>query len=138
VRVTVFIIACGAAVSLACSPSNAGAPADTSIVGTWSLETVNGAPLPYVLTDSASTRTEVTADVLTFLPSGQFTQLTQLRTTTAGEANTQTVPQAGTFSSNRGSVTLQFTGDSASYSGTVSGRTFTLAYQALTLRYGKE
>jgi len=122
----------------ACSSSESTAPAGASIVGSWSLEAVNGAPLPYVLSDTASTRTEVTADVLTFLQSGQFTQLTELRTTTAGQSNTQTVPQAGTFTASGGQVTLQFAGDSASYAGTVSGRTFTLAFQLLTLRYGKQ
>lgn len=91
-----------AVLTAACTGSDATAPGPSvSVIGSWSLQTVNGAPLPYVMDQNGADKSELTADVITFIGGGQFTQVSQVRVTSAGQVSTQPVLQAGTFTMKR-------------------------------------
>jgi len=123
----------------ACGGSDATAPsASVSIVGSWTLQSVNGSPLPYVMDRNGADKSEMTADILTFLTSGQFTDIAQVRVTSGGQVSTLAVQQAGTYAANKGNVTLTFAGDASTAQGSQSGSTFTLGLNGLSLAYKKQ
>ena len=122
----------------ACSGKDTTAATSVSIVGVWTLQTVNGAPLPYLMDQAGADKSEMTGDVLTFLASGQFTEIAQVRVTSGGQVTTQTVPQAGTFTASKGSIAMTFAGSSTQAQGSQAGSSLTLALNGLTLVYKKQ
>jgi lipocalin-like protein len=123
---TVGLVACG---------SDATSPSATSITGTWSLKTVNGAALPFVVFASGTDKEEIVSDVFTLTAnnasSGAFTQLTTFRITQNGQVASQSLPDAGTYTLNGSAVTLQFNSDSSSVTGAWSGNTITVTENGL-------
>lgn len=117
---TVGLVGCG---SDATSPS-------ASIAGTWSLKTVNGAALPFVILASGTDKEEIVSDVFTLTANGAshgaFTQLSTYRLTQNGQVTSQSIPDAGTYTLNGSAVTLQFTSDGSSVTGSWSGNTITV------------
>jgi hypothetical protein len=125
------------ALGTACSSDDSTGP-ETSVAGTWTLQTVNGFDLPYVVAQSGGDKVEVTADVLTVADGGAFTELTTIRVTTGGVATTQSVPDAGTYTVNGTAVTFHFQSDGSSGTGTLTGNTLTVATQGVSLLYRKQ
>ncbi|HEX6576074.1 MAG TPA: hypothetical protein VF042_13990 [Gemmatimonadaceae bacterium] len=123
-------------VTLACSGDSTG-PTQSSVAGTWNLQTINGAALPFVVAQTGANKVEITGDVLTVTNSGSFTEITTIRTTQNGASTTQTVPDAGTYVLNGNNVTFQFQSDGSVGSGTVSGGTLTVSQTGLSLIYKK-
>ena len=131
--------ACALWLIAACSGGDATAPsASVSIVGSWALQTVNGSALPYLMDQNGADKSEMTAEVLTFLATGQFTEIAQVRVTSGGQVSTLAVQQAGTFTANKGNVTLTFAGDGSTAQGSQSGSTLTLGLNGLNLSYKKQ
>lgn len=124
------------ALTLACSGDSTG-PTEASVAGTWNLQSVNGTALPFVIAQTGTNKTEITADVLTVTSSGSFTEITTVRTTLNGTATTQTVPDAGSYVLNGNNVTFQFQSDGSVGSGTISGNTLTVSQAGLSLIYKK-
>jgi hypothetical protein len=122
----------------ACSGgSEATAPAGSaSVVGTWSLKTVNGATLPYLMDQIGADKTEMTGDVIVFLASGQFTETAQVRATSGGQVSTVPVQQAGTWATNKGSVALTFVGGNTA-DGSYTGASLSLNINGLAFGYTK-
>ena len=115
------------------------APATSvSIVGTWTLQSVNGASLPYLMDQSGADKSEMTSDVLTFLATGQFTEIAQVRLTSGGQVTTTSVPQAGTYAANKGTVVLTFAGSDTQARGTQTGATLAVAINGLAFVYQKQ
>jgi hypothetical protein len=125
------------ALTIACSSDSTG-PTSASVAGTWNLQSVNGAPLPFVVAQTGANKTELTADVLTVTSSGSFTEITTVRTTLNGQVTTQTIPDAGSYVLNGNNVTFQFQSDGSVGSGTVSGSTLTVSTAGLSLIYKKQ
>jgi hypothetical protein len=119
VLLAVGLVACG-------GDSTSPAP---SIAGTWSLKTVNGAALPYVILASGTTKIELVSDVFTITAndasSGAFTQLTTIRSTQNGQVTSQSIPDAGTYTLNGTAVTFRFNSDGSVGTGSWSGNTIT-------------
>jgi hypothetical protein len=101
-----------------------------SIAGTWSLKTINGAALPFVIVASGTDKQELVSDVFTVTAndasSGAFTQLTTVRFTQNGQVTTQTFPDAGTYTLNGTAVTFRFNSDGSVGTGSWSGNTITV------------
>jgi hypothetical protein len=121
----------------ACGGSESTAPAQ-SINGTWSLQTVNGAPLPYVLSQSGADKIEVLSDVFTLGAASAFTRTTTVRTTTGGQATTSTIPDSGTFAVSGSTVTIHLGSDASASAGAWSGNTITIAESGLTFVYMRQ
>jgi hypothetical protein len=128
---TLVAIGCGGG-------DDATAPASNSIAGTWALETVNGAALPFVVAQSGANKAEVTSDVLTLAEGGSFTQSTQVRLTQSGTVTTQSASEAGTWTLTGTSVSFRFTSDGSVGTGTLNGSTLTVAETGIALVYRKQ
>ena len=93
-----LIVACLALIS-ACGGDSSTAPTVANITGTWSLQTINGSSLPFVVAQTGANKVELTSDVLT-IASTSFTQTTTIRSTSNGQATTQSIADAGTYTLN--------------------------------------
>jgi len=113
-------------------------PTNASVAGTWTLQSVNGSPLPFVIVQSGSNKSELTADVLTVGSSGNFTQLTTIRNTLNGQVTTQSTPDAGTYTLNGTAATFRFNSDGSTGTGAINGNTLTVADVGLVMVYQRQ
>ena len=120
---------------LACSGDDSTGPG-ASIAGAYSLTTVNGAPLPFVVQQAGTYKYEITADTYTLAAGGTWTEVRADRTTSNGAVTTSTKTDAGSWSSNGTSITLT-SPTSGALSGSVSGNTLSLSSAGNTLVFTK-
>ena len=118
-----------------CDSVEATVPTDNAIAGTWSLSTVNGAPLPYTI--QSTPKIELVGDQLVVSANGTFTVSTQLRITNGTTVTTQTVADGGTYSVNGTAATFIFNGGTTG-DATVSGNTLTVVEPGVSLVYQKQ
>ena len=114
----------------ACSSSTA----PTSIAGTWTLQTINGASLPFVIAQSGSDKSEILADVITLTGAGTYTETTTFRVTLSGVATTQSIPDGGTYTVSGSTLTIH-PDDGSTGTATWSGNTITAAVEGFTFVY---
>jgi hypothetical protein len=104
-----------------------------TIVGTYSLRTVNGAGLPYVIAQAGADKDELIDDAFTLNEGGTWTESGHLRSTRSGVVTTQSVVASGTYTRTGTAITL--TDGSESTSGTVSAGTLTISDQGVSAVY---
>lgn len=119
-----------------CGSDSSSEPTNASVAGTWSLVSVNGAALPFIL--SASPKIELLSSVVTVASNGTFTSSTQTRTTIGTQATTSTSTQSGTYTLSGSAVAIRSTDGSTVQAGSVSGNTLTLAQTGLVFVYQKQ
>lgn len=117
----------------ACAGEVVAPPLVVAVEGSYTLRTIDGAPLPYAIHDAsgAATGIEVTAGSLTLDPAGTLSVLSTFRTTTG--TRTTTVPCSGTWRRAGDVLTIDLAGAGQcadlSVSGTFSGgNTLTIAW----------
>jgi len=116
--------------------STAAIPTPISIEGTWTLKTVNGAPLPFTLVQVGANKTEATSDQLTVTKT-TFTEVTQLRTTIDGEVTQSSVTDTGIYAVVGSNATFSFDSDGSKGVGTIGAGTLTIVQEGITLGYAK-
>ena len=119
-------------IGFACGGDSTG-PND-SVAGTYSLRTVNGANLPYIVLQVGADKLELTADVLTLTDGGSFTQITTFRVTENGQVTTSTVADAGSYTRNGTAISATFNSGGTA-TGTISGGTITVALDGFSYVY---
>jgi hypothetical protein len=124
-------------VAISCSDSTT-APTFASVAGTWSLQTINGTPLPFTTSQSATDRTEILSDIVNATSSGTFTETTTFRFTQNGSVSTQTSVDNGTFSLNGTAVTFTFNSDGSTDTGSLNGNTMTVTQTGFALVFRKQ
>ena len=118
----------------ACAGDSSTAP--SSVVGTWGLQTVNGAALPFVVGQAGASKSELLADTIKLASGGGFIESSSFRTTFNGVVALQTIADTGTYTLSGSSLTLSSTTSAGSSgSGTVSGNTITATIQGLAFVY---
>jgi hypothetical protein len=123
--------------SLGCGGDSTSPGDGASIVGTWDLRTINGSPMPFVLTQSATFKDEIVSDVLAMNEDRTGTEVFIERQTTNGVATTDTTTSATTWSQSNAAVTVTFPSDGSAVHGTVSASTFVLAETGITAVYDR-
>ena len=121
-----------AACAVGCSPTTS--PLD--LVGTYTLRSVAGQPLPYLVEQAGQTRVEVVDDLLILASGSTYSEVGHKRITSGGITTVGAVVDAGSFSRRNNDITM---GSLliGSWRGTVEGNTLTLVQQGLTLVYQK-
>jgi len=104
------------AVAVACGSDSTTQPTVASLAGTWTLQSVNGQPLPFTLTQTGTDKLELLSDVVTATSNGTYTEVVQFRTTINGQSTTTSDSDVGTFTVNGTAVTL-----SSSATGNITG-----------------
>jgi hypothetical protein len=82
-----------AAAAFGCSPPTS----PLELAGVYTLQTANGAGLPYALPVADAMLVEVLSDAFTLHPSGTYGEIGEKRYTSAGFAGVAFVTDAGTF-----------------------------------------
>ncbi len=118
----------------ACAADRSTGPSQT-FTGTWSLHSVNGLTLPYLLAQSGNDTLELLSDVITAADGGTFADVTIIRSTVAGAVTTDTVPDAGSYVVTGSSATLTFNSDSSKATGTIGAHQMTLMNSGVSLIY---
>jgi hypothetical protein len=131
-----LVLALGAISLLACGDSSG--PEASSAVGTWSLVTVNGSPLPYtVLLIQPNYRLEIVSATFVAAANGTYTGSVTTRETDAGTVTTTTESDNGTWSQSGTTVTVTDS-DGISSTATISGNTITLSQQGFVSVYQRQ
>lgn len=94
------------AVAVGCGSDSTTAPTVASLAGTWTLQSVNGAPLPFTLSQTSTEKDELLSDVVTASANGTYSETLQVRETVGTQVVTVSSTDAGTFSVNGTAVTL--------------------------------
>lgn len=110
-------------------------PTQVSVAGTWSLQTINGTRLPYVVAQTGADKLEVTSDVLSVSGTGSFTQTTTVRLTQNGQVSTQSVADAGSYTLNGSAASFRFNSDGSTGTASISGNTMTVATDGFAYVY---
>jgi hypothetical protein len=101
-------------------------PANADISGTYSLQSIDGTPLPYTVQDATPPITLV-SDVLTVGSDGTWAEAEDFQQVVNGQAQTGSLSDAGTWTRSGASITFfsQVNGVTE-YTGTYSDNTLTL------------
>ena len=122
---------------VACGSDSSSGPTNASVAGTWSLQTVNGSPLPFTLATSPA-KLELLSYVVNVTSTGTWTSAQSIRTTFNGQATTASTTDAGTYTLSGNAVAISSTSSSTVLAGTVNGNTLTLASSGLTFVFTKQ
>ena len=123
------------ALGVGCGGGDSTGP-DDSVAGTYSLRTVNGSNLPFIVLQVGADKLELTADVLTLTDAGSFTQITTFRVTEGGQVTTSTVADAGSYTRTGTAISATFNSGGTA-TGTISGGTITVAQDGFSYVYRK-
>jgi hypothetical protein len=92
-----------------------------SLVGTWSLQTINNTSLPFLLAQSGSDTLELLSDVIIAANGGTFADTTLVRSTVSGAVTMDTIPNTGLYVLAGSTATLTFDSDQSVAQGTLGG-----------------
>jgi hypothetical protein len=127
------------ALAVACGGGDSpSAPTQTSVAGTWTLQSINGTNLPFVIAQTGANKAEVMSDVVTAVASGSYTQMTQVRVTQNGQASMQSFSEAGSWTLNGSAASFRRNSDGSVGTASVSGNTLTLAEDGFAYVYKRQ
>ena len=122
----------------ACGSDSTTTPTSASVVGAYTLKTVNGANTPAVIAQTAAGKFEVLDDVVTLNADHTYSEAGHLRTTLAnGTVTTSPQVDQGTYTSTNGAVQFTSTVGNGVTNGSINGNTLTIIDTGITLVYSK-
>ena len=124
------IVACG-------GDDSTTAPTNASVAGTWTLQTINGSPLPFTLTSVGTTKVEAVSAVFVVNANGTWTGSSKTLTTINGQASTSTDTDGGTYTLSGSTVALR-SNDGTIETGTISGNTLTAVESVFTFVFKQQ
>src|SRR5512143_4038223 len=90
----------------ACGGDSSTAP--RTVAGTWELQTVGGAPLPFLLYQTSSAKTELVGAVIEMAETGTYTEALLIRATqSTGQASSSSIPYAGSYTLSGTAITFK-------------------------------
>ena len=123
------------AAAVACGGDSSTSPSAT-VPGTYTLQSINGAPLPFIYFQSGADKGEIVADTLILNDGGTWSESGTDRQTQSGQVTTQTITDGGTYTLSGNALTLvsaQFGPTNAA----VANGTLTLTAQGVVGIYKK-
>jgi hypothetical protein len=121
---------------VACGGDSGTGP--SSVAGQYSLQTINGAALPFLEFQQGTIKIELLSDVLTVTGTGTWSDLQTERTTIDTQVSTDTTTDSGTYTLSESTVTFTANGETATQTGTLSNGTLTVSGSGFTLIYRKQ
>ncbi len=120
------------AVAAACGGNDGiNEPKEQAITGTYTLKTVNGAALPFVIFQGDGYKLEVLAASYVLAASGSFTNSASFRATEGGVATTSTETLTGRYTVSGTTVTFTDS-DGDVLTGTISGNNLQFTEDGMT------
>ena len=124
------------AVAGACGGDSDGITEVASVAGTYSLQSVNGAPPPFVFFDDGEYRLEVMAASYTLTSTGSFSNTATYRETENGVVSISSETVTGSYSVSAGTVTFIDT-NGETVTGSISGNTLQFSEDGVTAVFAK-
>ena len=112
------------ALAIACGDGTS-APTSASVEGTWTLRTIGGARLPYVLDQAGADKIELLDASIVATSNGRFTTTSTERTTIAGQATSRAYDDGGSYTLRGEDVTFTFSSDGLAVRGVIRGDSLT-------------
>ena len=109
--------------------------ATASIAGTYTLQTVNGSPLPFTVFTSGTTKIEITDDVVTITDAGTYSESGHTRTTNGSQVTTQVVSEVGSYTRNGTAITFRSNDGLSVSTGAISGSSITIVDSGISAVY---
>jgi hypothetical protein len=113
--------------------------APTSIAGTYTLQSVNNAPLPFTTSEDATYKAEILSWVVTLNDNNSFSHVFKGRSTDNGQITENTIAGAGTYTLSGATVDMLDASDNSHLQASVSGSTMTVVVEGpagtFTLRF---
>lgn len=109
----------------------------TTVVGNWTLRTVNGSALPYTITSSGGNKTEIIDDTIILYEGFTFAETIHTRVTQNGQVSTVTTGETGSYSLFGTSVTLTGNSGALARRGLIDGNTMTIVENGVVSAYKK-
>ena len=108
------------------------------VAGTWRLQTVNGLALPFVLSQTATFKEELTSEVMTLVAPATLTIVTAFRYTEGNDVSTEAIPDGGTYAVNGSTITITWDSDGTTSTATMNGDIITIQDIGLTFVYRRD
>jgi hypothetical protein len=134
-RLLIAVIAVSTIAGAGCGGADSPT-APTTIAGTYTLRTINGSGLPFVLQNDASGKMEMMSGTVTLRVDNTFTDSSVHRFTDSGKAP-YTAPYVIKGNYTQNGAVVAFKGDLESYSMSVSSNTLTLADAGFVVVYAR-
>ena len=121
-----FVMLASVCLLAACKGDSATQPSPVYVIGNWSLRSLNGSPLPYLVDQTPTTKVELMAVNATFSAGSAFTTTAIYRYTRNGVVSPTVSPDTGTYELTGASIVVRFN-DGTTISGSVTRGTMTLS-----------
>lgn len=118
----------------ACGGDASTSPISATVGGSYSLRTINGTAVPFIVAQVGADKVEITDDIVILNDGGTWTESGHTRTTQNGQVSTQSFVDAGTFTRTGTAITL-VSSSTGSMSGSLNGGTLTVTDQGLVAVY---
>jgi hypothetical protein len=118
-RLIAVLFAGVALMSTACGGGDSNGP--PSIAGTYTLQTVNNAPLPFTTSEDATYKAEILSFVITLNANNTHSFIFRGRSTDNGVPTENTITSTGTYTVSGSTVEMFDPVDNSSLTATVSG-----------------
>ncbi len=122
------------ALSTACSDGIVGS---STVNGKYTLRTLNGSNLPYTVSTSGTTKTEILGDTINLYEGFTYAETKTMRTTVSGTATSSTHVESGSFSILGNSVALRGNDGGPLQTAVVEADVMTFVYNGLTSVFKK-
>ena len=119
----------------ACGGDSTSEPEAVTVVGTWTVETVNGARLPFILDQRGNDKVELMSATLDVMSSGKFSSTSNERSTIAGVVELQSYIDPGHFTLAGAVATFVFDFDGGISRGNIAGDAMTFDANGLVVVY---
>ncbi len=106
-----------------------------AIAANYTLQTINGQNLPFVLAQVVVDKVEVTAGSVRLNSDNTFSTSVTVATTESGATTSETTTVTGTYTLN--GTTLTFTSEEDTFGGSITGNTLTISDEGVTFVYQK-
>ena len=135
-RITHGALTIVASLAFALGCHDRGTDPNARVGGSYSLRTLNGSPLPYIVLQSGTYKYEIIDDTIVLSDAGTWTEAGHDRTTSNGQVSMDVVSDGGTFTRTGTAITLDSPA-TGSISGSVSNGTLTLTDTGIDAVYVK-
>lgn len=122
---------------LAVACGDATSPDTDSFVGVYMLRTVDGSPLPAVISQSGTSALTYIANQLTIADGGTWSQTATLETRSGGQTSRQTFANGGFWTRSLNDIQLNFLEGPLAYSGNFSRNRLSLISSGAVLIFEK-
>ncbi len=133
---TVMTVVLAGGLLPACGDDDSTGPG--SVSGTYTLQTIDGTSLPFVLFQIGNDKIEITAGSVRLNSDNTYSISISLRLTRAGTVTTETDTGAGTYTASGSTIQFSDSGDGEGpFTGSISGNTLTIIDEGVAFVFTK-